>query len=321
MNTERIILDPKDPTHAISAVSGKEDSAHSFVENVHISGNNEMNDYIAYEGTSIPLHTHDKGYELFYVQEGEMTAVLGGYQAKVRPGDMLLIPPAMPHGFTYGKETVWWEVMNGMFMWDGIWSLDRIFENCPEKYEDKAFRDQFERRKGQVSYPQFPMKAVTKTEAENLPGFSGKGRFYKTYSFPGIQCRLRYPKWEMAGRKEIWEFELDEQIAVSFTHYVSHELIAVTQGSVKVEVQGRDPMTAKKGQIINIPNFTAHKLTSLESGTTLQDFNVHFPLMLLLDELVFTKKRDPQNVDKAFLKERFDKYQCPYTEITGIFVP
>ena len=176
MNTERIILDPKDPTHAISAVSGKEDSAHSFVQNVHISGNNEMNDYIAYEGTSIPLHTHDKGYELFYVQEGEMTAVLGGYQAKVRPGDMLLIPPAMPHGFTYGKETVWWEVMNGMFMWDGIWSLDRIFENCPEKYEDKAFRDQFGEKKRSGILSPVSNEGSDKDGGGKLAGLQRKGQ-------------------------------------------------------------------------------------------------------------------------------------------------
>ncbi|MCQ4638146.1 cupin domain-containing protein [Anaerovorax odorimutans] len=319
MNTERIIIDTKDSRHALSAISGREESAHSFVQNVHISGNNEMNDYIAYQGTKIPLHTHDKGYELFYVQEGELTAVLGGYRAKVRPGDMLLIPPAMPHGFEYGQQTVWWEVMNGMFLWDRVWSLDRIFENCPEKYEDQTFREQYEKRKGQVSYPEFPIEGVTEVNAEKLPGFSGRGMCYKTYSFSGIQCRLKYPKWELAGKKEIWEFELDEQMSVDFGHYVGHELFAVTQGSVRVEVQGREPMTARKGELINIPNFTSHKLTALEAKTTLLDFNVQYNLMLLLDEIVFTKKKNPQRIDPVFLEELLDKHQCPYRAITGIF--
>jgi len=320
MNQHRIVIDPSNPEHVLDAALAVEDGGHSFIHGRGIRKNNEMSDYVVNKGDIIPLHTHDYGYELFYVMKGKVTAFVGGYRSVAGPGDMLLIQPHTPHGFEYREDTLWWEMLSELCMWDDVWSIDRIFENCPDLFfKDQEFNGRFMRGKGQIDYPEYPVSGMTEVKPEQLPGFLRKGTYYRKYSLPGVECRLKYPKWDLNGLKEIWEFVLDKNVCMEFgKHCFSEEFMVVTEGSVRVEVQREEPQTAAKGQIINIPNYTAHKLTAPEHGTVLQDFNVQFDLFLMLDEIDAYRRSDPERVDEDYLLETFLKYECPCTEIGGL---
>jgi len=320
MNQHRIVIDPGNPEHVVSAAMAAEDGGHSFIHGRGIRKNNEMSDYVVNKGDTIPLHTHDYGYELFYVIKGTVTAVTGGYRTEAGPGDMLLIRPHTPHGFVYREDTLWWELLSDLCMWDDVWSIDRVFENCPDLFfKDPVFNGKFMRNKGQTDYPEYPMADMTEVKPGRLPGFLSKDMYYKKYSLPGIECRLKYPKWDLNGLKEVWEFVLDKGVSVDFgSHYFSEELMVVAGGSVRVDVQNEEPQTAVKGMVINIPNYTAHKITALEDRTVLQDFNVQFDLLLMLDEIEAYRRWGSGRIGKAYLRETFKKYRCPYTGISGV---
>ena len=321
INSNRIIIDPENPGHVLEAALAAEDGGHSILHGSGIRRNNEMSDYVVNKGDAIPLHTHEYGYELFYVVKGVVTAVVGGFRALVEPGDMLLIQPFTPHGFQYNEDTLWWEILSELSMWDDVRSIDRIFENCPDLFfRDRAFNENFMRRKGQTDYLEFPMMDVTEVKPEGLPGFLRKGACYKSYRFPGIECRLKYPKWELNGLKEVWEFALDENVSVDFAeHYFSEEFMVVAEGRVLVEAQREEPQIAEKGHVIRIPDYTAHRITALKGGAVVQDFNVQFNLLLMLDEIDAYRRKDPGSLGKSRIRDIFSKYNCPYTGITGIF--
>jgi mannose-6-phosphate isomerase-like protein (cupin superfamily) len=45
------------------------------------------------------LHKHDYA-EVFIVQQGEATVVAGEEERVVRAGDVVIVPPGLPHAFT-----------------------------------------------------------------------------------------------------------------------------------------------------------------------------------------------------------------------------
>ncbi|MEM8822688.1 MAG: cupin domain-containing protein [Pseudomonadota bacterium] len=57
-------------------------------------------------GAGPPLHIHGKEHEIFTVLSGQMRFVADGVEHEVRPGDVMMIPPGMPHTFKALEDAV-----------------------------------------------------------------------------------------------------------------------------------------------------------------------------------------------------------------------
>jgi len=55
-------------------------------------------------GYAPPLHMHEREDEIFHLLEGEMRLRVGEDEVVVRPGDTLLAPRGVPHGFRVESE-------------------------------------------------------------------------------------------------------------------------------------------------------------------------------------------------------------------------
>jgi len=87
---------------------------------------------------------------------------------------------------------------------------------------------------------------------------------------------------------------------------------------VRVEVQGYEPGVAHVDDIIDIPNYTTHSMTALESGTQIVDCNCRYDLFLLLEELFINKRVNPGVIGSEYIQGLLSRYDCP---VTGISLP
>lgn len=207
--------------------------------------------------------------------------------------------------------------MQQLSLWDQNLTANRIIANCPERFEDKEFMRRYREDHGTYGF-ETEVMGTTEVPPEEMPGFSGKGQYYKKFQVPGIVMKLKYPKWDFDGLKEVWEFELNQGVQVKWDHYNSPEMMVVRSGSVRVEVHGYEAMIAGPEDIISIPDYTAHTITALADGTVLQDFNVQFDLFMMMEEIDITKRLHPEKVTPEYLKETFAKFRCPMLFISGI---
>jgi len=278
---------------------------------------NEFSDYITKKGGVIRYHLHKAGHEIFIVTKGSVEIVIGGKRCIANPGDMMLIKPYTPHAFRYLEEgTTWEELIQGLALYDGVWGGERIRRNCIEKRSDPKFMQKYEKANAGLNLHEIQALEEDLVPSEQVPGFSGKGQCYKEFNIPGIRCALKYPRWDLGDVKEIWEYTLENGVSVSWDdYYPDSDFFAVRKGKVSVETQGYGTLTANEGDLIYIPNYTLHKITSLESGTVLHDFNCRHNLFFLLEELTINKRLDPGSITSDYIKELFLRYDCPITAI------
>jgi mannose-6-phosphate isomerase-like protein (cupin superfamily) len=57
---------------------------------------------------AVPLHTHSREEEVWYVLEGEITFTIGDKTTTVGPGAFAYIPRGVPHTFQVRSETARW---------------------------------------------------------------------------------------------------------------------------------------------------------------------------------------------------------------------
>jgi quercetin dioxygenase-like cupin family protein len=56
-------------------------------------------EFVAAPGFSTGDHVHSRIEEIFYVVEGELQIRAGDRTLRAKPGDFVLVPPGVPHGF------------------------------------------------------------------------------------------------------------------------------------------------------------------------------------------------------------------------------
>lgn len=318
MNKERIVITPSNPAHHLEDVIDKNGVGHCFLHAVGVHQINEMSDYVVHAGDMVQYHVHTHGNELFIVTKGSVDAILGGKRTVANVGDMILVRPHTPHAFHYREDgTTWHEVVQQLSLWDQNLTANRMIANCPEKMEDKEFMRRYRADHGSYMY-EMQVMGTPEVPPEEVPGFSKRGQYYKKFEVSGIQMRLKYPKWDFDGLKELWEFELKQGVQISWDHYGSDELMVVRKGSVRVEVQGYEAMIAGPEDIISIPDYTAHTITALADGTMVQDLNVQYDLHMMMEDIDITRRQSPEAITPAYLRETFVRYRCPILSISGI---
>lgn len=323
MSQERIVITPSNPEHSLETIVDPIGGVgHSYLDSLGVNRINEVADFTVKANDKVRYHIHKWGSELFTVTHGSLEAILGGKRTEVKVGDIMLIRPSTPHAFLYKEDgTSWQEVLQRLPLWDQNRTVATILKNCPEKLEDEEFMTRYRVVYGREDYPEISTLDTTWVEPCDLPGLRQKGDAYKFYKdiVPGIECRIKFTRWEMDGVKEIWEYVMDKDVTVSWdNHYPSPELFAVREGSVRVEAQGFEPQIAKVNDFISIRDYTTHRITALEPGTVIQDFNCEYNQFLMMEELEITKRIDPGKINEAFVKEVMKRYDCPITEISGV---
>lgn len=310
MNTPKIITRPDEVRDTVKDAIGE---SNLYIEAYGVHQNNEVSDYRVGKDDKVNYHYHDHGYELFTILSGSVECVLGGKRCIAHTGDMILVKPFTPHAFAYLEDgTVWQEVILELSLYENERSLGRVVQNCPEKLEDPEFMRRFQAGNGRRDYPGFPVLDSELVEPRDMPTFRAKGDSYKSYSFPGITCNMKFAKWDLGGVKEVWELVLDQGYTLKWEFVHTPDLFIVKEGSVRVEVQNCETQIARKGDIIHIPSYTRHTITALEKNTVLHDFNCEMDLLMMLEELTLRSASNPAlRTDEEFLAALKESHGCP----------
>lgn len=99
------------------------------------------------KGIVVNYHEHYKGWETFYITKGSVEAIVAGKKMILNVGDLLHIPPYMPHGFKFLEEgTTWIAFFQGYHFFKDQQEFQAIKKNDPEKANDTDFVIEFRKK-------------------------------------------------------------------------------------------------------------------------------------------------------------------------------
>ena len=95
------------------------------------------------KGAVVPCHEHHNSRETFFITQGKVEFTLAGRKATATAGDVIHVPPYMPHSMVFLEDTTWMAYFNNYRFYDAIKELNLIREQNPAIVEDEAFRREF----------------------------------------------------------------------------------------------------------------------------------------------------------------------------------
>jgi len=253
---------------------------------------NEMSDSIYGKGDFVPYHEHQRGSEVFLIDNGTVECQIRGKRAVAGKGDMIVITPYVSHGFVFLEDgVIWRELFQQIQMNEGILQLDRVREYHPETAKDPAFNESVLKRDGTDFFPWKPsLRDVDKSE---IPQIRPYDYAIDRFDLEGISFLQKVTRLETNGNKEVWQIRANKGIVMNWNEWNPHNILFVVySGSVLVKLDGMEPFTAGERDILNIPNYVAGSI-EIEEDAVLLDYNCRGYLYRALDEMEALKASDP----------------------------
>lgn len=248
---------------------GKKSHSQYYIEPYGPWEHNEMLDTFYIDpGNEMCYHEHERGAETFLVDGGSVKLEIMGKWCTLTKGDIVHLPPYVPHKFTWLEAgTIWRELFQQM----------RMADECLEGLRFKEYhREDFDMAKdGQSTsslyYDWTPVThEVPKSEMYHVRPYDFG---LNTFEFPGITLRQKVGRWETKGHKEIWQLLMEPGFEISWSfNNPFWGLWIVQEGSVEVRIDGIEPFTANERDIIHVPNYLAGEIFA-PNGAVLFDYN------------------------------------------------
>ena len=234
----------------------------------------------------VPYHYHDRGIETFTVQKGHMELTLYGKRCICDEGDIVNIPPYVPHGMVFIDEGfVWREMFSDMNMIADHRDHDLVTRNfLPHAYNGDFMEGEYLPEHHYFGLPE--PAAVEWVEKTDLPQITA--RESAVYSFDGIDglsLSLKVGRWALKGLKEVWEIKLDKNYQLQyFDPSPSEGVYLVKSGRLMLEADGK-VLFPEAGDIVHVPQYTPYTLTALTDDALVHDYNVTSRLFRMLEML------------------------------------
>ena len=278
-----------------------------YIEPIGSFEANEMSDSIYNNGDFIPYHEHQRGVEVFLIDNGSVECHIRGKRAVAAKGDMVIITPYVSHGFRFIEDgVIWRELFQEIQMNEGILQLNRVREYHPETAKDPAFNESVFKRDGTEFFTWEPkLRDVDKSE---IPQIRPYDYAIDRFDLEGISFLQKATRLETNGNKEVWQIRAKKGIVLSWDEWNPHiNLFVVSSGSVRVNLDGMEPFTADARDILNIPNYLAGSI-EMNEDTVLLDYNCRGYLYRALDELESLKANDPEAYTDSIVKDDILKH-------------
>lgn len=260
-----------------------------------------------FAGNRVPYHEHEAGYETFLIDGGAIEIHAMGKYVVAKKGDLVHIPPYMPHSIKILEDnSIWRGFLQEIFMVQMMYDEFRLRAHTPNPMDDPEFRKKNTARHKSMFYSFVPYDIPV--PAEEVPTVRPYDFGFAKYQFNGIDLRLKVGRWETHGSKEVWQMRMKKGYTISWDGINPYDnLFDVFSGSVEVTLEGHEPFIANARDLLRIPKWIAGKFTMLED-TVLLDVYCQGALLRSLDELNGIKASAPEKlVDKDFVKSVFEK--------------
>ena len=98
------------------------------------------------KGVNVPYHEHHNSRETFFITKGSVEFTLAGKRFVAKAGDVVHIPPYMPHGMVFLEDTTWMAYFNNYRFYDAMQERNMLKKHNPEVLDDETFITEFGNR-------------------------------------------------------------------------------------------------------------------------------------------------------------------------------
>jgi quercetin dioxygenase-like cupin family protein len=106
----------------------------------------EVWEMILDKGVDVPYHEHHNSHETFFITKGTVEITLAGNKLVANAGDIVHVPPYMPHGMVFLEDTTFIAFFNNYRFYDAIQERNILKEHNPDVLDDDAFITDFGNR-------------------------------------------------------------------------------------------------------------------------------------------------------------------------------
>ena len=273
--------------------------------------NHEITDSIFFKDNKAGYHIHTRGYETFFIGDGEIELAVRDKKCRITNGDIIHFGPWNGHSMKWLKDTHWRGVFHQANITQATINKMLVSNNCPDLGDDAYYQQLYYATSQKISKPFSVSVEVPKSEIPEVrtPDFA-----LATFKFDGITLRMKVGRWETGGIKEIWEINLEDGFFVKWGNpnplsYIYY----VTEGRVRFKVFN-DEFTAPHDSIVHIPNYAIHSFQS-EGKSVMYDISGEAMTHEFLEDYTSYKTFEPEKLkDREFLFDLAKKYKCYFTE-------
>ena len=274
----------------------------------------ELNDSYWYGKAN--YHEHSTGWETFFIWDGKLDVTIRGKTALAESGDLICLPPWIPHKMDNANEpmTVWNGLFHGMGLIAGQKKWSMIQKTNPEMMDDPAIRANYMGNKNNI-IRENPVYSV-RVPKEQIPEIRTYERPLALYEMPGVSMRQYTGRWENDGLSEVWMIEMKKGLQVQYGRYVPNvDLFYVFEGEVKFEVAGEE-FVAGPHCIVKIPHYAPRRFEALTDAkmfdaggaTHWNDF---------LEDMRSLKYLSPEKyADEEYVKGVCKRHECYLQSVT-----
>jgi quercetin dioxygenase-like cupin family protein len=119
---------------------------HLKVASWETGGVYEVWEMVLDKGLEIAYHEHHAACETFFLTRGSAEVTLAGNKVVAKAGDVIHVPPYMPHAMVILEETTWMAYFNGYRFYDVMQERIMLKEHNPAVLEDEEFSQIFGER-------------------------------------------------------------------------------------------------------------------------------------------------------------------------------
>ena len=308
----RILVTPDDCILDIDELADGSDPRSRFKLYIETGPNglNEVQEAVYFPGNRVPSHEHVNSgvFETFLIEKGAVEILQLSKKARVNKGDMLHIMPFMPHSIHCLEDGTIFRAFH-----QGLWltqftSMDRAFKDRhPEIHQSPEFK-KVNAAHDKSSWFDYILPECRDVSQSEIPSIRPYDFGLAEYSYEGIILKLKVGRWETGGLKEVWQLRLSKGYKISWEVLQPFILLyEVFNGSVRVNIEGMEPFTAKTRDVLNIPKYLSGSIEALED-TVLLDAGCQGYLTRFMDELNIYKVKEPAKLkDKSFVKALMEK--------------
>ncbi len=137
---------------------------HLKVASWETAGAYEVWEMVFDKGVEVNYHEHHASFESFYLTKGSIEVTLANKTFTAKAGDLVHVPPGMPHSMVFLEEdTTFMAYFFNFKFYNVMQERMMLKEHNPEAFEDEAFMKEFENRHDSHKVKS-PQEVVKETE-------------------------------------------------------------------------------------------------------------------------------------------------------------
>jgi len=262
------------------------------------------------DSTAADLHCHEHyvGWEVFFVDEGNMDLYVNGMKVFVEEGSVLHLQPYEAHAMRFYSPVKYRLFAHGLTINPYTAVIPTLFARDPNFREDPEY-PAIARRGGSDTgaygreapvWEEVPVEKCTTVRHISRP--------LATFKLDGVTAKMISARWENGGVCEMWAYEMEKGfIAKTRKFSTLPQLYYVTAGQVKFTVFDEEFM-AKPGCVVKVPKLANCSIEALSDAVVYDTGGLPRMQAYMLDRASILKydperAKDPATFDE--LREKF----------------